>query len=53
MKVEQIFFCHHVIEKRKVPFATLSFQEDAKSWWTQKETNVRIGRKQKYSIGMN
>jgi len=25
IKVEQIFFSHHVIEKRKVPLATLSF----------------------------
>jgi len=45
MKVEQIFVCLHVIEKRKVPLATLNFQEHARSWWTQRETNVKIGRK--------
>jgi len=45
MKVEQLFACHRVTEERKVPLATLSFQEDARSWWTQRETNVRIGRK--------
>ena len=45
MKVEQFFVCHHVIEKRKVPLATLSFQEYARSWWTQRETNIKIGRK--------
>ena len=45
MKVEQFFFCHHVIEKRKVPLATLGFQGDARSSWTQRETTVRMGRK--------
>ena len=45
MKVEQLFVCHHVSEERKVPLATLSFQDYARSWWTQRETNVRIGRK--------
>ncbi|XP_068500862.1 uncharacterized protein [Phaseolus vulgaris] len=45
MKIQQIFVCHHVIEKIKVPLATLSFQEYARSWWTQRETNVKIDRK--------
>jgi len=45
MKVEQLFACHRVSEERKVPLATLSFQEDVRSLWTQRETNVRIGKK--------
>ncbi|KAH1242455.1 putative mitochondrial protein [Glycine max] len=34
MKVEQLFTCHHISEKRKVPLATLSFQGYALYWWT-------------------
>jgi len=30
MKVEQLFACHQVSEERKVPLATVSFQD----WWT-------------------
>jgi len=34
MKVEQLFECYDVSEKRKVPLATLSFQGHALHWWT-------------------
>ena len=34
MKVEQLFACHIVSEKRKVRLATLSFQGNAMYWWT-------------------
>jgi len=37
MKVEQLFVCHRVSEERKVPLATLSFQDNAIYWWTALE----------------
>ena len=42
MKVEQHFGCHHTIEERKVPFATLSFQGYALYWWTYLVRERRI-----------
>nr|KYP60866.1 hypothetical protein KK1_023280 [Cajanus cajan] len=42
MKVEQLFSCHGVSEKRKVSLATLSFQGHAMYWWTSLEKDRRI-----------
>ncbi|XP_068483128.1 uncharacterized protein [Phaseolus vulgaris] len=44
-KVDQIFEKHQLDEYRKFSMATLSFQEYARSWWIQREADVRIGRK--------
>jgi len=32
MKVEQLFACDQVSEERKVPLATLSFQDNVMYW---------------------
>jgi len=42
MKVEQLFACHRVSEERKVPLATLSFQDNAMYWWTALERERRL-----------
>ncbi|KAL5141631.1 hypothetical protein HKD37_09G024942 [Glycine soja] len=42
MKVEHLFACHHTSEERKVPLATLSFQEYAFYWWTSLVRERRI-----------
>ena len=42
MKVEELFACHHISEKRKVPLATLSFQGYAVYWWTSLVRERRI-----------
>ena len=42
MKVEQLFACHHISKERKVPLATLSFQEYALYWWTSLVRERRI-----------
>jgi len=33
MRVEHLFAYNHVTEEKKVPLATLSFQDDAMYWW--------------------
>ena len=42
MRVEQLFACNHVSEEKKVPLATLSFQDDAMYWWNalKRERNL-------------
>jgi len=42
MKVEQLFACHHVSEENKVSLATLSFQGNARYWWTTLERERRL-----------
>ena len=42
MKVEQLFACHIVSEERKVPLATLSFQDNAMYWWNALESKRRL-----------
>ena len=44
-KVDQIFEKHQLDEFSRFSMATLNFQEYARSWWTQRETDVRIDRK--------
>jgi len=44
-KVDQTFEKLQLDEFSRFSMATLSFQEYARSWWTKRETDVRIGRK--------
>jgi len=44
-KVDKFFEKPQLDEFSKFSMATLSFQEYARSWWTQRETDVRIDRK--------
>ena len=44
-KVDQIFERHQLDEFSIFSMATLCFQEYARSWWTKRKTDVRIGRK--------
>jgi len=42
MKVEQIFYCHHVDHERRVVLATLSFQDGAMHWWSNYSRDLLI-----------
>jgi len=42
MNVEQLFACNKVSEERKVPLATLSFQDNAMYWWNALERKRRL-----------
>jgi len=44
MKIEQIFYCHHVDHERRVVSATFSFHDGVMHWWTAYSRDLLIHR---------
>lgn len=42
MKLEQIYYCHHIDQEKRVTLATLSFQGPTMTWWTALMRDLRV-----------